>query len=144
MHARGNIGASRTPVRNAVLPGSVWSSDVVIERLRRAALVVQHLPPGAPTANMVRQVDVVRSFWEAYGAEQAKLSSVRPSGRDIDDADEALAWLLWLDAADRLLVWARACGLKWRHLERRFAMTERGLRKRHRRVVLQLVLRLNA
>lgn len=92
---------------------------------------------------MVRQVEVVRSFWEAYGAERAQLSAVRPAGKEIDDADEALAWLLLLDARDRLLVWARACGVKWRHLERRMAMTERGLRKRHRQAVLSIVFKLN-
>lgn len=143
MHTRGNIAAPRSSVRTAVLPGSVWSSDVVIERLRRAALVVRHLPSGMPASSMVRQVDVVRTFWEAYGAEPARVGAVRPSGVEIDEADEALSWLLWLDTRDRLIVWARASGVKWRHLERRIGNAERHLRRCHRHAVLSIVLRLN-
>lgn len=129
-----------------MLPNSVWSSDVVIRRLREAARVLQALPgvPG-PSSKVAMQVDVVRSFWEAYGAEPARYARVIPSGAEIDRADEALAWLpLLAEVGDRLLVLARSHGVKWKHLERRFGMTERGLRKRHRRAILTIVLRLNA
>lgn len=129
-----------------MLPGSVWSSAAVIERLAEAARVLRAMPgvPG-PSSRVAMQVDVVRSFWEAYGMERARTVAAMPSGAAIDRADEALQWLPLLGLVeDRLLVWARAHGVKWRHLERRFALTERGLRKRHRRAIMTIVLALNA
>lgn len=132
----------RRPV--AVLPRSVWSSDVVRARLAQAAVTLRFAAGDWPSQRTTWWPDVVRSFFESYGRDQARASSSRPSPRAIDECDEALAWLLKLeDQAARQLVWGRACGIKWRRLVERFGLSERTLRERHRQLILGLVLALN-
>lgn len=151
MCSAGNrVGQPGEPVRSRlvdVAPGTIWSTGVVLKRLEHAAAVLMDMRAGRhawPSSRITAQHDVVRSFWDAYGSEAARLSRVMPSGRDIDRADEALGWLLWLEPGDVPLVFGRALGVKWRHLVRRLRMSERGLRTRHRRAVFAIVLRLNA
>jgi hypothetical protein len=125
-------------------PGAIWTSDAVVARLERVARFMMFDRVERPSDRGTMQIDVVRSYWETYGREAARLSRVLPSGKEIDQIDEAVQWLFWIERQDdRDLVWARACHVKWRHLERRLGVGERGLRKRHRRLVLGLVLRLN-
>lgn len=124
-------------------PGSIWTTAAVIARLERVALFMRHEAPERPSDRTTMQIDVVRNRWEAYGREQARLSRVLPSSQEVDAIDEALRWLFWLEPDDRTLVWARASHVKWRHLVARLGLTERGLRKRHRRAILLIVLRLN-
>lgn len=125
-------------------PGSVWTKAAVIARLERVARFMIYERPERPSDRMAMRIETVRDYWLEYGREQARLQRVLPSGREIDQVDEALRWLFWIEGlADRDLVWARACGQSWRRLAPRMGLSERGVRARHSRLILGLVLRLN-
>jgi hypothetical protein len=98
-----------------------------------------------PKKTTTIQVDVVRGYWEEYGREATRLARLVPSGRTVDLINEALWWVYWIeDLDDRELVWLRASGRRWAELARRYRMSERGVVKRHRRLIFGIVLRLNA
>lgn len=107
--------------------------NAVIVALERAADTLRRLPmpSHARPAN-------VQSSWpsgplepsEGYAASEASRSIQRPTARSISELDRVLPWLSSLDTADRRLVWARASGLSWPRLARRFGITVGQVRYR--------------
>ncbi len=61
--------------------------------------------------------DVVHRVEEAYGWTGERLRPPRPSPAEITRMDEAIGWLLCLDADQRKVAWARSMGLSWRRIE---------------------------
>jgi hypothetical protein len=61
--------------------------------------------------------DIVHRTEDAYGWTAERMRPPRPSPAQITRMDEAIGWLLWLDAEERKLVWARSMGLSWRKIE---------------------------
>ena len=70
---------------------------------------------------------VVRSTVESYGWQEAVVRRPPPHGREIDDMDDALAWLNWLDGRDQKVVWARLNGATWWRTAQRFGKGERAV-----------------
>jgi hypothetical protein len=82
------------------------------DALRR--LTMNGIRPGAMRSNWP---DIVQRAEEAYGWTAERVRPPRPSPAQITRMDEAIGWLLWLDAEERKLVWARSMGLSWRKIE---------------------------
>jgi hypothetical protein len=107
--------------------------NAVIVTLERAADTLRRLPMPAHArpAN-------VRSSWPSgaleppddHAASEASRSIQRPNARAISELDRVLPWLSGLDTADRRLVWARASGLSWPRLARKFGITVGQVRYR--------------
>ena len=57
--------------------------------------------------------------------------------------DEALSWLLWLDVAERQLVWLRAEGLPWKWITRRLGIGRTTAWQRWTMALLKITVRLN-
>jgi hypothetical protein len=89
--------------------------SAVIVTLERAADTLRRLP--MPAYGRPGQV---QSAWPIIPFE---LSIRRPSARSISELDRVLPWLSGLDLADRRLVWARASGLSWPRLARKFGIS---------------------
>ena len=70
-----------------------------------------------PSALRSQWPDIVHRTEEAWGWTAERMRPARPSPAQITRMDEALRWLLWLDAEERKLVWARSMGLSWRSIE---------------------------
>jgi hypothetical protein len=100
--------------------------SAVIVTLERAADTLRRLP--MPAYGRPGQV---QSAWPIIPFEPsndqcgggAPLSIRRPSARSISELDRVLPWLSGLDLADRRLVWARASGLSWPRLARKFGIS---------------------
>lgn len=117
--------------------------DEVIERLRQASVTLQVMQVRGcwPKGYGSSWPDVVRD-WLGYGYGAPKVRPALPSQRDIDQADEAVAWLLHIpQPLERRIVWAccvtnpvtgearhgwaevgRLVGMDWRVVKRRFAV----------------------
>lgn len=96
-----------------------WFHADVERRLVAAASTLRRLPMpkhGRPAGFKSAAIDVVRSTVEAYGYEEARVRPPAPSPEDITRMDEALSWLLWLDAETRRIVFARSLGFSWRRV----------------------------
>ena len=87
------------------------------DRMEDAARTLRRLPhpPGSgPRGFGSSWPEYVREARHAYGYHEARMRVV-PSAHDIEQMEEALAWLLFLsDPEDRLIIWMRAEGARWR------------------------------
>lgn len=106
--------------------------NAVIAALGRAADTLRRLPMPA----YARPAEV-RSSWPIgplelsnENAGDMSRSIDRPNARSISELDRVLPWLSGLDSVDRRLVWARASGLSWPRLARKFGITVGQVRYR--------------
>jgi hypothetical protein len=116
--------------------------EVVISALARAAVTLRRLPMplhGRPTPT--------RPSWPADWPDNAAGDTsdeacavvIRPSARAISELDRVLPWLSCLDTVDRRLVWARANGLSWPRLARKFGISVGRVRYRWNSAVDRVV-----
>lgn len=88
------------------------------DRIGEALRTLRCLPgPVGPAGHRCGLPDPVRTFWECYAQEAARLARTPPSALEIDRMDEALPWLwLILDPRHRAVVCLRALGCSWRRV----------------------------
>lgn len=107
--------------------------SAVIVTLERAADTLRRLPmPAYARPGQVQSAWPIIPF-EPPADESAgsALPSIRrPSARSISELDRVLPWLSGLTPADRQLVWARASGLSWPRLARKFGISVGQVRYR--------------
>lgn len=143
-----NALAARLPDGQQV---TFWTAEAVMERLKDAAETLRKLPNGGGRSSS--WPEVVRSFWEVWNSldeegrkqlekERSEARS-RPSGEKIDDMDEALTWLLWLDPRQRRVLWASATGVGAGKLARQMRVNRETIRRWKRQGLHQIVGRLN-
>lgn len=66
----------------------------VITRLEEAGATLLALPQsGFSTRLRTSSLDILRGAVEAYGADEARIRPPAPSGRKIDEMEQALAWI---------------------------------------------------
>ena len=72
-----------------------WPDDkYVITRLEEAGATLLALPQsGFSTRLRTSSLDILRGAVEAYGADEARIRPPAPSGRKIDEMEQALAWI---------------------------------------------------
>ena len=123
----------------------LWFPSEVAARLAEAASTYQAMPMPKngkpPPVRAAAWPDTVQQWfdnWIQYNRDAPRLSKVIPSPAQIDRADEAVSWLLWLPPDRRKLLWARACGVRWRKLESRFGKGGRCLQMWHRESLEQI------
>lgn len=120
-----------------------WTPKMVEERLEEAAATLRRLPAVKVQGYVSSWPQVVREFYEAYGAEPARVRLGPPSPGAIDRMDETLSWLQWLERDDSRLVWARACGLPWKLLTWRFGVSRTTAWRRWAAALVAIAARLN-
>jgi len=87
---------------------------------------------------------VVRGSLDAFGFTPQRPRVAAPTPGAIDRADETVAWLLWMEAEQRRIVWARACKIAWRKLEDLDGRSHTTLRKVRASGLDVILARLNA
>ena len=113
-----------------------WDQEAVAKRLQEAADILARLPE-----------ERARGFYDLWPRlVGASCTSARPAAaapEAIDRMDEALSWLLWLDGAERQLVWLRAEGLPWKWITRRLGIGRTTAWQRWTMALLKITVRLN-
>ena len=97
--------------------------EAIAERLEDAADTLRRLPE--------KKVQTVRSTWptiiydyrEICAQEPTRRGLGPPLGTAIDQMDQALEWLRWLEPEDGKLVWARAERQPWKAIGWRFGLS---------------------
>jgi hypothetical protein len=116
---------------------SNWTSKLVGERLEEAADVLARLPE-----------ERARGFYDLWpGLVGESCRCDRPAAAApelIDQMDEALGWLMWLDPEERRLVWLRADGMPWKGITRRLGIGRTTAWQRWTIALLKIATRLNA
>jgi len=116
--------------------------EAIIAALTRAAVTLRRLP----MPQHARPAPA-RPSWPALWPDgtdggtshEACSLVVRPSARAVSELDRVLPWLSCLDTVDRRLVWARANGLSWPRLARKFGISVGRVRYRWNSAVDRVV-----
>ena len=103
--------------------------ELVKERLRDAAQVLKRMQlTVGPQGYRSNWPDVVQRAWDAgwyiamiandgtrvWKRDKPTLTPAKPCGREIDDMDEALSWMQYVQGeTTRMVVWSRAEGIRW-------------------------------
>ena len=99
-----------------------WTPKLIAERLEDAAYSLRRMPPVKVRGYFNVWPQVVQDYWGAYGAQEPRIRLGPPTGKAIDEMDEALGWLLLVEADASKLLWARATNLPWKAISYRFGM----------------------
>ena len=93
-----------------------YTAVELADRFEEMVHVLRSFPPA------VRKEKV--NFWpeypndpnQAYGYNDYTITNIKPSGEQIDRADECMYWLLKLNKEQKELIWARASKFSWRKI----------------------------
>lgn len=114
-----------------------WTPELVAERLAEAADVLARLPDAK-----------MRGYYGPWrilvGATGGGLSPAAPAPKAIDRMDQVLGWLMWLETAERQIVWLRAEGLPWKRITYRLGIGRTAAWQRRATALLKISVRLNA
>lgn len=91
-----------------------WTPLMVEERMVDAADVMRRLPDVRVPGHFNTWPRILAEFADLVGQEPPRLRRPPPSPDAIGRMEEALGWLMWLEPADRKLVWMRASGERWK------------------------------
>ncbi len=99
----------------------------VADRLEQAAQTLRRLPPVRVRGFFGTWPPIMQEAIYAYGWEEARIKLGPPSARHISEMDETLRWLMWLEREEVMLVWLRACDVKWKKIGRLLGWSVRKL-----------------
>ena len=99
----------------------------VADRLEQAAQTLRRLPPVKVRGYFGTWPQIMQEAIYAYGWEETRIKLGPPSARHITEMDEALRWFMWLEREEVTLVWLRACGVKWKKMNRLLGWSVRKL-----------------
>ena len=91
-----------------------WTASMVEERFEEAAFTLRRLPESRVPGYFNTWPQVVRSAYEAFGWERARMPRIAPSPGAIGRMEETFTWLLWLEPDDARIVWLRAENVPWK------------------------------
>ena len=141
-------GKCQASAASAIPGAGPWTSDEVERRLRAAMKVMARLRDG--TRRLLRAVGG-ESWPDSHVKESPenkplplRLGRLRPGGAELDKADEAIGWLLWLDGRTRLIVSGRVAGASWRDIGLEVALGRHRARLIYTHGLFEIARRLNA
>jgi hypothetical protein len=89
----------------------------VFDQIEQAVRTMRLLPRVQVKNRFCNWPEIVRSFFEAYGMDEATYKIV-PTAKQISRMDEVIEWLTWLPPETARIIWARCSGLPWRTIAR--------------------------
>ena len=122
-----------------------WTPELVKDRLAAATDVLRRLRVPGIQRRVTYWPEWMRA-WKSVMAETRAPDPTEapPGGQEIDDMDEALVWLSWLDRREQQVVWARACLVQWWKISGKMRRSERTLKTVYDAAIDKIVERLNS
>jgi hypothetical protein len=115
---------------------SHWTPSLIAERLEEAADVLARLPE--------HQASRLYHLWpRIVGPPCARSGMAAAAPEAIDRMDEALGWLMWLEAEERRLIWLRAEGVPWKRITHWLGIGRTTAWQRWTTALLKIVVRLD-
>lgn len=115
----------------------------VADRLEQAAATLKRLPRVTVQGHKSTWPPMLREFMDAYGWDGARCRLGPPTSSQIDEMDEAMRWLLWLERYEVQLVWLRAGGARWKNVCYKLGFCESKLRTDWQMAIIKITLFLN-
>ena len=91
-----------------------WTPLMVEARFEEAASTLRRLPDTRVPGYFNTWPPIVRSVYEAFGWERARMPKIAPTPDAIGRMEETFTWLAWLEPDDARIVWMRAEGERWK------------------------------
>jgi hypothetical protein len=91
-----------------------WTASMVEARFEEAAFTLRRLPDRRVPGYFNTWPTIVRSVYEAFGWERARMPRIAPSPKAISRMEETFTWLVWLEPDDARIVWLRAENVPWK------------------------------
>jgi hypothetical protein len=121
-----------------------WTPKLVAAYLEEAADTLHRLPDRRVGGYVSAWPEIVRDYWQAFGWHDAEVRPIPPSPKAIDQMDESLRWLWWLEPHEARLAWARASGKPWKVIAYQFGIDRTTAWRRWRYGLITIAARLNA
>ena len=120
-----------------------WTPARVEARLTDAADVLKRLPGARAQGYFNTWPDTMRSFGDMVGQALEPMRRPPPLPASIDEMDEALNWLRWLEADVAKIVWLRASGDRWKEICWKVGLQRTAVHQRYHFGHCVITLRLN-
>ena len=92
-----------------------WTADCVADHFEEAFRTLRKLPPVKAQGYFNTWPDIVRTSREIAAMEPQPMR-VWPSAAAITRLEQTFDWVLWIEEAERKLVWSRAARVPWKQI----------------------------
>jgi hypothetical protein len=93
----------------------IWTADCVADHFEEAFRTLRKLPPVKAQGYFNTWPDIVRTSREIAAMEPQPMR-VWPSAAAITRLEQTFDWVLWIEEAERKLVWSRAARVPWKQI----------------------------
>lgn len=93
----------------------IWTADDVADHFEEAFRTLRKLPPVRVQGYFNAWPAVVRTPREVADMEHEPMR-VWPSSAAISRLEQTFDWMLWVEEAERKLIWARAARVPWKQI----------------------------
>ena len=121
-----------------------WTVSIIEDHFEEAARTLRRLPDSRVPGYFNTWPAMVRSAFEAFGYERARMPRIAPSPQAIGRMEETITWLAWLEPDDARIVWLRAEGVRWKPICYRVGLTRQAAWARWVASLITIANRLNS
>jgi len=120
-----------------------WTADDVAAHFEEAFRTLRKLPPVKARGYFTAWPDIVRTSREIAAMEPEPMR-VRPSPAAITRLEQTFDWVLWIETAERKLVWSRAARVPWKQISGDLGCDRTTAWRRWQLALTKIAARLNA
>lgn len=121
-----------------------WTASMIEARFEEAAFTLRRLPDTRVPGYFNTWPPIVRSVYEAFGWDRARMPRIAPTPQAISRMEETFTWLVWLEPDDARIVWLRAEGVPWKPICWRVGLTRQTAWRRWVAALITVSNRLSA
>jgi hypothetical protein len=121
----------------------VWTADDVADHFEEAFRTLRKLPPVKARGYISAWPAILRSPKE-IARMQPEPMRVWPSAAAITRLEQTFDWVLWIEEAERKLVWSRAARVPWKQISGEMGCDRTTAWRRWQLALTKIAARLNA
>ena len=121
----------------------IWTADDVADQFEEAVRTLRKLPPVKVRGFFNTWPTVIRTAREIAFMEPEPMR-IRPSLAAITRLEQTSNWVLWIEEAERKLVWARAARVPWKQISGELGCDRTTAWRRWQIALTKIAARLNA
>ena len=120
----------------------IWTAEDVADHFEEAFRTLRKLPPVKAKGYVNAWPDIARSSRE-IAAMEPQLMRVWPSAASITRLEQTFDWVLWIDEADRKLIWSRAARRPWKEITYELGVDRTTAWRKYKLALTKIASRLN-
>ncbi len=120
-----------------------WTADCVADHFEEAFRTLRKLPPVKARGYFNTWPDIIRTRREIADMEPEP-KRVWPSAAAITRLEQTFDWMLWIEEAERKLIWWRAARRPWKEITYELGVDRSTAWRRWQLALTKIAARLNA